>query len=47
MRVYGGIDDPAASERELQTMVAFGDERTIQQDPAFALRIMVDIAARA
>jgi uncharacterized membrane protein len=27
--------------------VALGDERTIQQDPAFALRIMVDIALMA
>ena len=28
-------------------MVALGDERTIEQDPAFAIRIMVDIADRA
>jgi uncharacterized membrane protein len=28
-------------------MVALGDERTIEQDPAFAVRIMVDIADRA
>jgi uncharacterized membrane protein len=28
-------------------MVALGDERTIQQDPAFAMRIMVDIADKA
>ena len=28
-------------------MVALGEERTIQQDPAFAIRIMVDIAIRA
>jgi len=28
-------------------MVAFGDERTIEQDPGFALRIMVDIALMA
>jgi uncharacterized membrane protein len=25
-------------------MIALGDERTIEQDPAFAIRIMVDIA---
>ncbi len=37
-------DDEAASLRDL---VAQGDERTIEQDPAFALRIMVDIAVRA
>jgi uncharacterized membrane protein len=35
--------DPAA----LMRMVAFGAERTLEQDPAFAFRIMVDIAARA
>ena len=28
-------------------MIALGVERTIQQDPAFAIRIMVDIANRA
>jgi len=28
-------------------MIALGDERTFDQDPAFALRIMVDIANRA
>jgi uncharacterized membrane protein len=31
----------------LAHMVAFGAERTLEQDPAFAFRIMVDIAARA
>ncbi|HET9709336.1 MAG TPA: DUF2254 domain-containing protein [Gemmatimonadales bacterium] len=35
--------DPAA----LSQMVAFGAERTMEQDPAFAFRIMVDIASRA
>jgi uncharacterized membrane protein len=28
-------------------MIAFGSERTIEQDPAFAVRIMVDVAIRA
>ena len=28
-------------------MLALGEERTIEQDPAFALRILVDIAIRA
>ena len=28
-------------------MVAFGRSRTLEQDPAFAFRIMVDIASRA
>jgi uncharacterized membrane protein len=32
---------------ELEGMIAFGRERTIEQDPAFAIRIMVDIANRA
>jgi uncharacterized membrane protein len=47
IRVYGGVGNPTVAERELQGMVALGDERTIQQDPAFALRIMVDIANKA
>lgn len=34
-------------ERALCDCVAFGPERTLEQDPAFALRIMVDIATRA
>ncbi|WP_328521746.1 DUF2254 domain-containing protein [Kribbella sp. NBC_00359] len=45
MEVHG-----AASEtdlRRLRGMVSLGRERTIDQDPAFALRIMVDIAIRA
>jgi uncharacterized membrane protein len=46
MRVYG--DAPRAEdERKLRGAVALGDERTIQEDPAFALRIMVDIALMA
>jgi uncharacterized membrane protein len=47
IRVYGVVGDAAAAERELQGMVALGDERTLQQDPAFAMRIMVDIADKA
>jgi uncharacterized membrane protein len=35
------------NEHELAGMFALGDERTIEQDPAFALRIMVDIANKA
>jgi len=34
-------------ERRLQGMVALGTERTVEQDPAFAIRIMVDIADKA
>jgi uncharacterized membrane protein len=33
--------------RRLRGMVALGIERTLEQDPAFALRILVDIAIRA
>ena len=44
--VYGG-GDLEATERELNGMIALGDERTIQQDPAFAIRILVDIALMA
>jgi uncharacterized membrane protein len=45
--VYGGNGDLAGTERELNGMIALGDERTIEQDPAFAIRIMVDIALMA
>jgi uncharacterized membrane protein len=47
MEVYGPVGDPTVAERELLEMIALGEERTIQQDPAFAIRIMVDIAVRA
>ena len=45
MEVYGGTELPA--ERALAGLVAIGRERTIDQDPAFGLRIVVDIAIRA
>jgi uncharacterized membrane protein len=38
---------PPFVARRLASMVALGVERTIEQDPAFAVRIMVDVAARA
>jgi uncharacterized membrane protein len=45
LEVYGGSGTTARrSERKLSGRVALGHERTIQQDPAFAIRIMVDIA---
>jgi uncharacterized membrane protein len=47
IRVYGDVGEATAAERELQGMVALGDERTLQQDPAFAMRIIVDIADKA
>jgi uncharacterized membrane protein len=37
-----GIDD-----RSLRATVAFGTERTLEQDPMFAFRILVDIALKA
>lgn len=44
-RVYGPANGRDA--RRLRGMIALGHERTIEQDPAFALRIVVDIAIRA
>jgi uncharacterized membrane protein len=46
MDVYGRDPGRDADER-LRSMVALGVERTIEQDPAFAIRIIVDIAIRA
>ncbi len=45
--VHGGsrLDDAAADR--LRSMMVLGVERTIEQDPAFAIRVMVDIAIRA
>jgi len=37
----------AADERRLRSTVAFGPERTLEQDPMFAFRIVVDIALKA
>ena len=45
MDVYG--ETRPGDEKRLQGMVALGHERTIDQDPAFAVRIIVDIAIRA
>jgi len=46
IELYGRDPGPDADDR-LRSMVALGVERTIEQDPAFAVRIMVDIAIRA
>ena len=46
VHVYGGEFGDRAAE-ELEGMIALGDERTFEQDPAFAIRIMVDMANRA
>ncbi|MFG1623216.1 DUF2254 family protein [Kribbella sp. NPDC049227] len=46
MEVHGAA--PGETDlRRLARMVSLGRERTIDQDPAFALRILVDIAIRA
>jgi uncharacterized membrane protein len=37
----------AIDDRTLQATVAFGPERTMEQDPLFAFRILVDIALKA
>jgi uncharacterized membrane protein len=42
-----GSNPPGAAGRRLSGMVALGAERTIEQDPTFAIRVMVDIAVRA
>ena len=47
IQVFGAPADGDAVESDLCGMVALGDERTIEQDPAFAIRILVDIAIRA
>ena len=44
VEVYGAT--AAGAERSAR-LLALGEERTIEQDPAFALRILVDIAIRA
>ena len=47
IEIYGGAPSGSRAERRLREMIVLGDERTIEQDPAFAVRIMVDIAERA
>jgi uncharacterized membrane protein len=43
-RVYGG---QSLNDADLHNAVAIGPERTMQQDPEFAFRIIVDIASKA
>jgi uncharacterized membrane protein len=43
--VYGNAD--AFDEGKLRGSIAFGPERTIEQDSTFAFRVIVDIAIRA
>jgi uncharacterized membrane protein len=44
-RVYG--DGQAISDGVLRQAVALGQERTLEQDPSFAFRIIVDVACKA
>jgi uncharacterized membrane protein len=44
-RLYGGAGPN--DDRQLRAAVALGSERTIEQDPTFAFRILVDIAIKA
>ena len=45
LRVHGGRRP--LPERELRRHVRLGTERTFEQDPKYALRLLVDIAIRA
>jgi uncharacterized membrane protein len=45
LNLYGGA--ASLDEAKLRSMVAFGPERTMEQDPTFAFRIIVDIALKA
>ncbi len=45
VEVHGGTSAP--DPRHVTGLIALGAERTIEQDPAFALRVLVDIAIRA
>jgi uncharacterized membrane protein len=42
-----GPSPPPGADGALEGMVALGKERTVDQDPAFAVRLLVDIANRA
>jgi uncharacterized membrane protein len=44
-RLYGGA--AGLDDQTLPDALAFGGERTLEQDPMFAFRILVDIAAKA
>lgn len=43
--LYGKAD--TVDDSSLQALIALGSERTLEQDPMFAFRILVDIAAKA
>jgi uncharacterized membrane protein len=45
VRVFGG--DQTVDENALRRAFALGDERTFEQDPKYAIRLLVDIAIKA
>lgn len=45
LRIYGG--SRPVNERLLRKAIAIGTERTFEQDPKYAIRLLVDIAIRA
>ncbi len=45
LNLYGGAQ--WLNDNSLRALIAFGSERTMDQDPTFAFRIVVDIALRA
>ncbi|WP_405406627.1 DUF2254 domain-containing protein [Streptomyces sp. NBC_01104] len=45
VEIRGGRSTP--DDERVTDLIALGPERTIEQDPAFALRVLVDIAIRA
>ena len=47
IQVYGSGAETHGDERALRALIVIGDERTTEQDPAFAVRVMVDVAIRA
>jgi uncharacterized membrane protein len=47
IETYGGAATGTRAESRLRKMIVLGDERTVEQDPAFAIRIIVDIADKA
>lgn len=47
MPLFRIIGSGEVDEERLRHSVAIGDERTIRQDPAFALRLLADISAKA
>jgi uncharacterized membrane protein len=47
VEAWGRQNGRDGDERALCGLFALGDERTIEQDPAFAVRIMVDVALKA